>query len=153
MKDQLIAAERIDPRLCRTLAALLDTMIPENEELCAPSAGTDEVLNDVVGSMAGETTAVVLGLLKQLDEQTSAMFAELPSDERTKTFEALQRTEPRGVRALGGLLLQCYYRNDQVLASLGMEARPPFPRGYDVEQGDWSLLDAVKTRGKIYREV
>ena len=33
------------------------------------------------------------------------------------------------------------------------DARPPFPKGFDVEQGDWSLLDPVKRRGTIYRPV
>ena len=39
------------------------------------------------------------------------------------------------------------------MESLGMEARPPFPKGYEVEQGDWSLLDPVRARPKMYREV
>jgi hypothetical protein len=33
-----------------------------------------------------------------------------------------------------------------------MEARPPFPKGHEVEQGDWSLLDPVRMRPKLYRE-
>ena len=45
------------------------------------------------------------------------------------------------------------YRDDRVLRSLGMEPRPPFPKGFEVEQGDWSLLEPVKRRGKLYREV
>ena len=34
----------------------------------------------------------------------------------------------------------CYYRDDRVMVSLGLEARPPFPKGHVLEQGDWSLL-------------
>jgi hypothetical protein len=30
------------------------------------------------------------------------------------------------------------------LRSLGLELRAPFPLGYQLEQGDWSLLDPVK---------
>jgi hypothetical protein len=44
------------------------------------------------------------------------------------------------------VVLQCYYRDDRVLRSLGLELRPPFPKGYELEQGDWSLLDPVKAR-------
>lgn len=40
-----------------------------------------------------------------------------------------------------------------VLRSLDMEPRPPFPKGFAVEQGDWSLLEPVKRRGRLYREV
>jgi len=35
---------------------------------------------------------------------------------------------------------------------LGMEARPPFPHGYTLEQGDWSLLDAVRKRLPFWRD-
>ena len=57
-------------------------------------------------------------------------------------------------RATGGgaaatlvrVVLQCYYRDDRVLRSLGLELRAPFPKGYTLEQGDWSLLDPVKAR-------
>ena len=44
------------------------------------------------------------------------------------------------------VVLQCYYRDDRVLRSLGLELRAPFPQGYTLEQGDWSLLDPVKAR-------
>jgi hypothetical protein len=33
-----------------------------------------------------------------------------------------------------------------------MEARPPYPKGYQVVQGDLSLLEPVRARGKIYRD-
>ncbi len=62
-------------------------------------------------------------------------------------------------RATGGgaaatlvrVVLQCYYRDDRVLRSLGLELRAPFPQGYALEQGDWSLLDPVKARSPSLR--
>jgi hypothetical protein len=36
--------------------------------------------------------------------------------------------------------------------SLGMEPRPPFPEGFEIEQGDWSLLDPVRGHPKLYRD-
>jgi hypothetical protein len=39
-----------------------------------------------------------------------------------------------------------------VLRSLGMEPRPPFPKGHTLEQGDWSLLDAVRNRPRLWRD-
>ena len=50
------------------------------------------------------------------------------------------------------IVLQCYYRDDRVMISLGMEPRAPFPKGHDLPQGDWALLDPVRKRGKIWRE-
>ena len=59
-------------------------------------------------------------------------------------------------KTLAGVLeaaaARCYYRDDRVMASINMEARPPFPKGYLVEQGDWSLLDPVRARGRIFRD-
>jgi hypothetical protein len=45
----------------------------------------------------------------------------------------------------------CYYRDDRVMVSLGLEARPPFPKGHVLEQGDWSLLDSVRARKPFWR--
>ena len=153
MNEKIIATEKFDAQLRRTLVALLDTMIPANEEFNAPSAGTEEIVSDVEKSMSGNSPAVVSEMLIRLNEQSSERFEDLDADERWHTFSELQRTDGHALRTLGGILLQCYYRNDEVLESLGMEARSPFPLGNDVEQGDWSLLDPVKARGPFYREV
>jgi hypothetical protein len=37
--------------------------------------------------------------------------------------------------------LQCYYRDDRVGRSLGLEPMPPYPRDHVLEDGDRSLLD------------
>ena len=55
--------------------------------------------------------------------------------------------------ALVRVVLLCYYRDDRVMRSLGQEPRPPFPKGHVVEQGDWSLLDPVRARPRMYRSV
>jgi hypothetical protein len=51
------------------------------------------------------------------------------------------------------VVLLCYYRDDRVMRLLGQEPRPPFPKGHVVEQGDWSLLDPVRRRPRMYRLV
>ena len=50
------------------------------------------------------------------------------------------------------LCVQCYYRDDRVMRSLGMEARAPFPKGFEVPAGDYGLLDPVRARGPIWRD-
>ena len=40
-----------------------------------------------------------------------------------------------------------------MLEAIGVEPRPPFPKGYQVEQGDFSLLDPVRARGPIWRDI
>jgi hypothetical protein len=53
---------------------------------------------------------------------------------------------------LGRVILQCYYRDDRVLRSVGLEPRAPFPKGHTIEQGYWSLLDAVRSRPLLWRD-
>ena len=55
--------------------------------------------------------------------------------------------------ALGRAVLQCYYRDDRVMRALGLEPRPPYPKGHVLEQGDWALLDVVRGRPRMWRDV
>jgi hypothetical protein len=55
--------------------------------------------------------------------------------------------------ALGRAVLQCYYRDDRVMRSLGIEPRSPYPKGRVLEQGDWSLLNRVRDRPRMWRDV
>ena len=57
------------------------------------------------------------------------------------------------VGVLTRIVLLCYYRDDRVMVSLGLEPRPPFPKGHEIEQGDWSLLDPVRARKPFWRPV
>jgi hypothetical protein len=50
------------------------------------------------------------------------------------------------------LVAEAYYQDERVLRSIGMEARPPFPKGHVVEPSDWSLLEPVKRMGRIFRD-
>jgi hypothetical protein len=40
----------------------------------------------------------------------------------------------------------------RVLEALGVEPRPPHPAGYATVEGDPSLLEPVRQRGRTYRE-
>ena len=70
-----------------------------------------------------------------------------------------ERTVAAEFRANGGaavatltrVVLQCYYRDDRVVRSLGLELRPPYPKGHVLEDGDWSLLDPVRKRPPMWR--
>ncbi len=53
--------------------------------------------------------------------------------------------------ALTRVVLQCYYRDDRVVRSLGLEPRPPYPKGHVLEDGDWSLLEPVRARTSFWR--
>ena len=63
----------------------------------------------------------------------------------------LRATGGETVTTLTRVVLQCYYRDDRVVRSLGLEARPPYPKGHVLKEGDWSLLDPVRARTPMWR--
>ena len=50
------------------------------------------------------------------------------------------------------LILQAYYEDYRVQQIYQRRPGPPFPEGYEVTQGDWSLLDKVRDRPPVFRE-
>ena len=78
-------------------------------------------------------------------------LAELDTAKRDGVANEFRATGGAAAATLVRVVLQCYYRDDRVLRSLGLELRAPFPKGYTLEQGDWSLLDPVKARPATLR--
>jgi hypothetical protein len=135
-----------------TLRTLLREMIPPSASHGAPGADDAAIVEDILRSMRRETDNV-RSALGELNARSDGGFVALgDADRRETALDFLNGSGPH-VFALSRLVLQCYYRDDRVMASLGMDARPPFPAGFDVEQGDWSLLDPVREMPKIYRKV
>jgi hypothetical protein len=92
-------------------------------------------------------------VLRLLDALSGGVFADLDPARRVAVAARLREAGGRSLTLLTRIILQCYYRDDRVMRSLEMEVRPPFPQGFAVEQGDWSLLDPVRARPPLYREV
>ena len=80
-------------------------------------------------------------------------FAALEPERRAEVAASLRAERGAGVAVLTRIVLLCYYRDDRVMLSLGLEPRPPFPKGHEIEQGDWSLLDPVRRRAPFWRKV
>jgi hypothetical protein len=131
----------------RTLRCLAEMMIPASREYEVPSAADDAIFADILRSF-GRDADHVMTVLRGLEG-----FADLDPARRQAKAAELRERGGEGLAALSRVILQCYYRDDRVMRSLGMEPRPPFPKGHEVEQGDWSLLDPVRQQRKFYREV
>jgi hypothetical protein len=127
-------------------------MIPASAEYGVPSAGDEVIVADILLSFGRDADHVV-AVLRMLDELAGSGFADLDPAARDTVAARLRETGGPAIMYLNRVILQCYYRDDRVMRSLGMEPRPPFPRGFEVEQGDWSLLDPVRARPKLYRDV
>jgi hypothetical protein len=137
---------------CRSLRCLAEMMIPESAEYDVPSAGDDAIFGDIMRSL-GRDEAHVIAVLQMLNAMSGGPFADLDPQRREAVAARLRETGGEALTSLTRIILQCYYRDDRVMQSLGMEPRPPFPKGFEVEQGDWSLLDPVRVRPKLYRQV
>ncbi|WP_431268452.1 gluconate 2-dehydrogenase subunit 3 family protein [Dankookia sp. P2] len=144
-----------DPHLteaeARTLAALCARMIPASAAYGVPGADDPLVQADIARSL-GRDAQAVHDTLALLDRIAGGGFAALPAARQDAACATLRAEASAGFAALGRLVLQCYYRDDRVMRSLGMEPRPPFPKGHGLPQGDWSLLDPVRARGRIWRD-
>jgi hypothetical protein len=134
----------------RTLRLVAAMMIPASTAFGVPGADDDTIFADILASV-GRDAALVRQALDRLDALAGGVFANLSLEQRLAAAAALRAEGGASLAALNRVIAQCYYRDDRVMRSLGMELRAPFPKGFELEQGDWSLLDPVRARPAFYR--
>jgi len=132
------------------LRCLAGMVIPASAKYNVPGADDDRIVSDILGSIARDLNHVRTAL-STLRALAGGSFAALDATRRTELAAKLRAEGGLPVRVLTRIVLLCYYRDDRVMVSLGLEARPPFPKGHVVEQGDWSLLDPVRARKPFWR--
>ena len=135
----------------RDLRALAAVMIPASEEFAVPGADDPAIFDDILRSLGRDHDHVVAAL-SRLAGLAGGSFAALAPADQDPVAAAFLAGGTADVTSLGRAVLQCYYRDDRVLRSLGLEPRPPFPKGHTLAQGDWSLLDPVRARPKLWRD-
>ncbi|MCB8822528.1 hypothetical protein [Microvirga rosea] len=135
-----------------TLRCVVSHMIPPSEELGLPGATDPAIFADILRSIGRDLPALRRSL-QTVNEMAGGPLNTLPSSEQSAVLGTLRSSHADLAGILETVTVRCYYRDDRVMTSLGMEARPPFPLGFEVPQGDWSLLEPVRLRGKIYRDV
>lgn len=141
---ELTAAQRAD---LRTVAAMI---VPESAEYKVPGADDAAIQADMLATL-GRDTALVAQALDHLADLAGKPLAELDEARRDAVAQEFRSHGGAAAATLVRVVLQCYYRDDRVLRSLGLELRAPFPKGHVLPEGDWSLLDPVKARGGTLR--
>src|SRR6201996_1926280 len=131
----------------RSIAAMI---VPASRDYDVPGADDPAIQADMLAPLSRDAGSVreALGVRARLAEKP---LSELDAARRDTVIKEFRASGGVPVAALVRVVLQCYYRDDRVLRSLGLELRPPFPKGYTLEQGDWSLLDPVKARPSSLR--
>ena len=141
----------LSPAESRDLRSIAGLMIPASEEFRVPGADDPAIFADIEKSI-GRDMADIKKALAKITELGGGAFSDLDATRKQATADSFHATGGALATTLGRVILQCYYRDDRVMISLGMEPRPPFPKGHVLPQGDWSLLDPVRARGKIWRD-
>jgi hypothetical protein len=142
----------LTPAELRDFLRLAGIMVPASAEYDVPGADDETIFADIVRSL-GRDRDHVCGALATLREIAGGDFAGLDDAKAGAAAMTLLGREGAMITALGRAVLQCYYRDDRVFRALGLEPQPPYPKGRVLEQGDWSLLDAVRGRARMWRDV
>jgi len=131
----------------RTVAAMI---IPASDEYKVPGADDSAIQADMLATL-GRDTALVRQALDHLARLAGRPLAQLDAAKREAVATEFRATGGAAAVTLVRVVLQCYYRDDRVLRSLGLELRAPFPKGYTLNEGDWALLDPVRARAGTLR--
>lgn len=142
----------LSPMETEDLRCLAGMIVPASAKYDVPGADDATIFADIVGSL-GRDADRVRAALARLGALAGGSFAAQVPARRAELAETFRAEGGADVAALTRVVLLCYYRDDRVMRSLGLEPRPPFPKGHELEQGDWSLLDPVRARKPFWRQV
>ena len=150
MSDGFSATQR------STLAAVLDALVPPSADGRLPGAG-ELGLASGIEEQLGAMCAFIARGIDALDglarERGANGFAALDATERAAVLDAHAADDPGFLPGLVFQVYSAYYQHPRVLSGLGLEPRPPHPKGYALEQPDLgALLAPVRARAKLYRE-
>ena len=145
VEKALTSAQRDDLRV------IAGMMIPQSDEYKVPGADDAAIQGDILATL-GRDTKMVATALDHIARLAGGPLAALDDARREAVATEFRSAGGGGPAAvLARVILQCYYRDDRVLRSLGIELRAPFPKGHVLPDGDWSILDPVKARGGTLR--
>lgn len=145
-----------DPARMTALNRLMDLFIPASRDGRMPAASSLSLYADLSGMPPKSLAALQRGLA-ELDARARAKhdcaFASLSTPDASSVVDELRRDDPAFVNTFTTQTTGRYLQHDAVMPLIGLEARPLWPQGNPVADGDWSLIDVVRKRPKIYREV
>jgi hypothetical protein len=128
----------LTPAQIDDLCVIAGIMIPASMEFDVPGADDPTIQADILATLGRD----------RLAKQPLARLT--PAQQEAVAIE-YRASGGAPVATLTRVILQCYYRDDRVVRSLGLEPRPPYPNGHVLEEGDWSLLDPVRKRPPMWR--
>jgi hypothetical protein len=140
----------LTPAQADDLRVIAGVIIPASEEFDVPGADDPTIQADIVATL-GRDAAFVADALDMLARIAGAPLAGLDPPQREPVAVEFRANGGAAVATLTRVVLQCYYRDDRAVRSLGLEPRLPYPKGHVLEDGDWLLLDPVRARPPFWR--
>lgn len=137
------------------VTSVLDRLIPPQGEM--PGAGevrTADHLDGIAARSAG-IARLFSGGLQDIEIAAARLgsgFKELSGDQQDEVLRDVEAENPQFFDLLVRHTYNGYYSNPKVVELLGLDPRPPQPRGNRVERGDLSSLQVVVERGQAYRD-
>ena len=135
------------------MGAVARFIIPPSEAYALPGADDEAILPKLVQLALRQKKGIGRGIEKLQELAREDLGTELTAENADQLLSSRPGELRSFMAAMMMVTAQAYYQDARVVASLGLPARPPFPKGHALEQGDLTLLDAVKERGPIYRDV
>ena len=138
------------------LEGVLDRLIPPTSEMPgAGQSGTSDYLDVVVGESPRLARLFAAGLrsIEVAAVRRGSSFTEMSSDQQDDVLRHIEASKSAFFELLLMHSYNGYYSNPEVVEALGLEPRPPQPRGHEVAFGDFGSLEAVQSRGQAYRDV
>ena len=145
MADNALSPAQIDD-----LRIIAGWMIPASDEFDVPGADDPRIQADILATL-GRDARLMAEALEILARIAGRRLADLDAAQLEAVATKLRTQGGPVVATLIRVVLQCYYRDDRVVRSLGLELRAPYPKGHVLEDGDWSLLDPVRARLPMWR--
>ena len=135
----------------RLLVRLLDVVVPPSGDGRLPGAGQLGLVEHMARTVR-ETP-----MLRPVVEYGMSALGELAAKRGDGDVRAVLEEFAAGdqffMPAFLFLVYSTYYQSPRVLAALGLEARPPHPKGHEMEPIDLTLLGPVRRRDGMFRKV
>lgn len=135
-----------------TKKVLFNSIIPPNKDESLPGLGDLDFYKYIKeSSKESLLDKIILILEAKSEELFSSNLKDLGESDFKKILKSSISKNFRDFNSLALLGCDYYYTNVTVREKLKLTIKPPFPDGNFVKEVDFSVLEQVYNKGKIYR--
>lgn len=125
---------------------IFDLIFPGDKELDLPSASEINLHEIIYCYHSSDEINEFVGLFKCND-------TEIRKPDKGFSIDRLMRKNARLAIPIIKSCMTIYYSCEEVLRVIQSSPIPLFPEGCYIEESDWTILEPVYEKGKVFREV